>query len=198
MKKFIYLLMISAGFGLAACSSANVYSDYVQGVNYERFDTFAWLPTPDTVQESVYENDILMQNIRGYVNREMMERGYKIDTKNPDLLVLVHTNFEQREELVRTPIYSSYNYYYPGFYAGPAYPYYYYDYMGVPFVQGYDIRELTYTEGMVVVDIINKANNTLIWRGWIEDAVNNPQEFRNDLSKMTDELFEEFPVEENS
>lgn len=196
MKKLVFQVMILVGLIAFGCSSARVYSDYVQDVNFERFDSFAWLPTPDTVEGSVYENEILMQNIRSYVNREMFERGYSIDTKDPDLLVLVHTNFERREELVRTPIYSSYNYYYPGFYAGPAYPYYYYDYGRVPFVTGYDIRELTYTEGVVVVDIINQENNTLIWRGWIEETVDDPTEFREDVSSRIDDLFEEYPVDE--
>ena len=43
----------------------------------------------------------------------LLQLPSRLTFSKPDLLLLLHTNFEEKQELVRTPVYSSYNYYYP-------------------------------------------------------------------------------------
>lgn len=180
---------------LTACTSRKVYSDYVEGIDFNQFKTFAWLPsTEGDSSEDLYNNEIVISNIQKQVNDEMKARGLEVNTENPDLLILLHLNFQQREELVRTPIYSSYNYYYPGFYAGPGYPYYYYYYNTVPSISGYDIRPVEFTQGTIVVDVVRAETKELIWRGWSETRIDDPEKFKKQIQKTVQGIYKEYPV----
>lgn len=126
----------------------------------------------------------------------MAVRGYSINVENPDLLILTHTMFQEREEYVRTPVYSSYSYFGPGFYAGPWYNYYYLGYTSIPQVVGYDIEKIDYVEGRIVIDIIDRKENKVVWRGWSKGEKDDPKEVQEDLKETIDEIFEEYPVKE--
>lgn len=195
--RWVYIILMGMMLGsLGSCSSARVYSDKVQGVDLSRFKTYAWLPSPkDTTDgnKNALSSDIADQNIRAAVDREMQSRGYRLDPTNPDLLVLQHTNFQNRQETVRSPIYSSYNYYYPGFYAGPWYPYYYSGYSSMPYITGYDIRQIEYTEGKVVIDVIDRDKHQLVWRGWSTEEIDTQKDV-NKLYKHVEDIFDKYPV----
>lgn len=186
-------LLLPLWFVLQGCHSSKVYSDYVEGIDFSQFKTFAWLPSHDT-SKSLYDNKMVMNNMRNEINNQMELRGYSVDTKNPDVLLLLHANFEDRQELVRTPIYSTYSYYYPGFYAGPGYPFYYNYYNTIPNVVGYDIRPVEFTQGTIVIDMIRSSTNELIWRGWTKTEIDNPEKFKKDVDKAVDDIFKKFPV----
>lgn len=200
MKKFdklLFLLMLSLILMLSQCNPVKVYSDRMEGVNFERFNTFAWLPSRDTSGNSLHENPIVLQNLRNTINKELFMRGYEIDTRDPDILVLVHVNFKEVQELVQTPVYSSYGYYYPGFYATPGYPFNYSYYNTVPNIAGYNIQSVEFTRGTVVIDVIKSESNELIWRGWANTDIEDPDDFQRDMRKVVEEIFEKYPVDKN-
>jgi hypothetical protein len=196
IKIFSMLLVATCLIIISGCSTTRAYSDAREGVNFTQFQSFAWLPDSDSIQEDIYDNQIVRENIRSHITSELKDRGYSVNSENPDLLVLMHVNFEDKEELLRSPIYSSYGYYYPGFYAGPGYPYYYNYYGSVPYVSGYDIRTVEFTEGTIVVDIIKADTKELIWRGWSETRIDDPDHFRKDINASVDEIFDEYPLGE--
>jgi hypothetical protein len=193
----LILLLIFISFIFNNCTTTtHIYSDSVKGTDFTKYKTYAWLPgKKDTATKSVLNNEIVQQNIRQRVNMEMENRGFKLDTTKPDVLVLVHTMFEQKKDVVQTPLYSSYDYFYPGFYTGIWYPYYYGYYYNVPRVVGYDIREVQYTEGTIVIDIIDREKNTLVWRGWAENRISKPDEFQKTLGSKIGKIFEKYPVQ---
>lgn len=198
--RLVYSLALILTLGILAggCSSARVNSDQVAGTNFAVYKTYAWLPNnKDTVNDngSVYNSEITNQNIRSAVDTEMMRRGITLDASNPDLLMLVHTNFEQRAEVVSRPFYSSYNYYAPGFYPGPWYAGYYYGYNSIPYVYGYGIEEVQYTQGTLIIDAIDRHKNQLVWRGWSEERLYDYNDAR-ELYENVDNIFKEFPVKE--
>ena len=85
----------------------------------------------------------------------MQARGYELDNINPDLLVNLKTMYREEEEIVNTGCPATYPYYSTGFYTPTTVaPYYYTGYAGIPQVTGTGIREVEYTEGTFVVDVI--------------------------------------------
>ncbi len=188
----IWLLIIYSM--VSGCRSTRVFSDQVDGIDYGQFKTFAWLPAEDSSDGSLFANPIVFQNLRNNINKEMFVRGYEIDTRSPDLLVLVHVNFREVQELVQSPVYGSYGYYYPGFYAGPSYPYNYMYYNTIPNIAGYNIQSVEFTRGTVVVDIIDTDANELIWRGWALTDITDPDDFRKDMRKIVQDIFSRYPV----
>ncbi len=194
MKKKTYLpLFILLCLLVTACStSPGVNTNEVSDVDFSKFDSYAYLPSGDTAE---YQT-ILEQKVVNEVNLQMEARGYELDTEEPDLLVLVKTMFDEEERLERDPMYTSYNYYTPGLRGGTALgPVYYRNYPSVPRVtaMGGAVREVEYTEGTFVVDVIDRSNNSLIWRGWSEtpvDETNLDESIRDYIAN----IFGEYPV----
>jgi hypothetical protein len=209
VKRVIYSLALIVGLGIMAggCTTERVYSDQVKGVEFSSYKTYAWIPTgKDTTEQSDFNNDVTYQNIRQATDKEMAKRGYVLDATNPDLLLNVHANFEKREELVQRPMYSTYyNYYYPGFNNYAYYPGYFpgyvgsyyggYGYHNSPMISGYDIQEIEYTEGTVVIDAIDRKSQKVIWRGWTEERLDDPDDL-DELYDNVDNVFKKYPVKE--
>lgn len=155
--------------------------------------TYAWLPNNDSVESSRYNNRLVHQTIIRDVNKRMMSEGYNLNRRNPDLLILVHTMFDERTDVLREPVYASYNYYSPEFYVGSYYDnFYYYNYTTVPRVIGYNVETITYTEGTLVIDLIDARTNKLVWRGTAEGVI-DPGNLEPEIANYVDEIFDDFP-----
>lgn len=189
MKKntiFILSFFIAA---LSGCSPV-VYTDTAAEADFGTYETYAYLPSGENDEAQT----IYTQKIINEINQEMQARGYELDNQNPDLLVNVKTMYEEEEELQRT-FAGTYDYYTPGFYTPTTLdPYYYTGYAGIPAVTGYGIREVEYTEGTFVVDVIEADKNQIVWRGWSETPV-DPANLDDTIREYVDNIFEEYPVE---
>lgn len=185
IRPFFSLLLIAA----TACSPT-VYTDTAPDANFDAYETYAYLPSgEDDEAQSIYTQKIINE-----VNQEMEARGYALDNENPDLLVNVETMYEEEEELQRVPVANTYDYYTPGFYSPTTLsPYYYTGYATIPRVSGAGIREIEYTEGTFVVDVIDASENQIIWRGWSETPV-DPADLDTSIRSYIDNIFEEYPV----
>jgi hypothetical protein len=190
MKKFIgSFLCLLAGF-LTACSPT-VYTDAAPDADFSAYGTYAYLPSGENNEsQTVYTQKIINE-----VDQEMAARGYELDNESPDLLVNVKTMYEEEEDLQRVPVANTYDYYTPGFYTPTTLsPYYYTGYATVPRVTGTGIREIDYTEGTFVVDVIDASENQIVWRGWSETPV-DPENLDNSIREYIDNIYGEYPVE---
>lgn len=212
MKKNFFYPIISLLLIISACSpAATVYSDQLQGVDFNQFRTYAVLPVIDSASNSLYHNAILEQNLIMSIDREMKTRGYTLDNTNPDVLVNLHLKLQDRQQTVvnRYPLTSTYNYYtpltdpnavdprtvHPQLGAQYTGSYYYPQYQSISTVYGTEMRELEYTEGTVVIDLIRTSDSYLIWRGWSQETV-DPNAATSDLQFVVEQIFREYPVKE--
>lgn len=192
MIRHFFGLVFFMAFLTTACSP-RVNTNEASDVNFSEFDTYAYLPSGDSAEFRT----VLDEKIVREVNQQMEARDYELDNQNPDLLVLVKTMFEEEEMLEREPILTSYNYYSPGFYAGRTLgPGYYQNYSTIASVAPYGgaIRQIEYTEGTFVVDVIDASNNQIVWRGWSETPVDRAN-LDESIRDYIDNIFAEFPVE---
>jgi hypothetical protein len=183
--------------------AVGVQSDYAPNVNLDKYQTYAWMPAPDSASAS---NMTLNSSLMREVNEEMYQRGFRLDTANPDVVLVLHTMLETKTEVIERPIYSSYSYYRPGFYSGfphdfygryydPFYGYYWPGYVSMPEVVGYDIETVQYKEGNFVIDMIDRRSKHIVWRGWSENALK--AKLLDDADDLVEKLFNKrFPVEE--
>lgn len=191
-----WLLLSVVVVFIAACSSTRVFSDFSRSHNFDSYKTYAWLPSIDTSERSIYKNEIVMNRIHNAVNKELQERGYKIDNENPDFLVMTRLMIEEKKETYSTPTYNYYSpYYFNGFYPYRWRPYYYSRFYAFPLIQNtYEIREVEYTEGTIVVDVIDEKKGSLVWRGWSEKRMNEKDLQKAEVVKNIDKIFETYPV----
>ncbi len=91
------------------------------------------------------------------------------------------------------PVYTNYSYYRPGFYVGPYYRNYIYNnYFTVPRIAGNGIQQVPYKEGTIVIDLIDRRTNEIVWRGRAEDVV-DPNNLDEELRLYVNAIFEKFP-----
>lgn len=134
------LLLVYTG-----CSSVNVRFDYERGVDFSKFKTFDFIDTPRDIET----NELELKRIANAITKEMNSKGYTQSADNPDLLIAVHTYVKDKINVTNWG-YSYADYYWYGYW-GPG-PY------GRATVQQYE-------EGTLVIDIVDNAEDELIWRG---------------------------------
>jgi len=170
-----------------------ITSKTMSGKNVHEYATYAWLPNNDSVESSKFNDRIVQREIIGEVNKCMMKEGYNLDRTNPDLLILAHTMFDEERDVTREPIYASYSYYTPQFYVGSYYNnFYYYNYTTVPRIVGYDVETVAYTEGTVVIDLIDAKTHKLVWRGTAEGVI-DPTNVETEVKRYVNDIFDDFP-----
>lgn len=172
-------------------TQSQVYSDKVRDVDLSAYNTYAWLPTSGD-SASLMSNELLHTNLMNEIDDQMQMRGYAPDGENPDMLVLLHVDFEQETDVARDPVYGSYEYVYP-VYTVNGYPYYYRSYNQVTYVDGYAIDSVEYTTGSVVVDVIDAETSKLVWRGWSERVI-DPASYSKNMHNDVKAIFSEYPV----
>lgn len=161
--------------------------------NLESFTSYAFLPNQDTIQTSKYDNAFVNEVIIDQINVNMQELDYRLDRNQPDLLVYYHLMLDEEVAVNASPVYTNYSYYRPGYYVGPYYRNYAYNnYFTVPRLAGTAIEQIPYKEGTIVIDIIDRRTNEIVWRGRANDVI-TPRNLEEKLSNYVNAIFEEFP-----
>ncbi|MDQ7948422.1 MAG: DUF4136 domain-containing protein [Pedobacter sp.] len=189
MKKQIFMLLALA-VGLSACSSYNYYAVSNKKID-RQYKTFAWLPEGKSKATKIYDNDVATDKIVDATSRALTERGYVLDNKNPDLLIRYSAAVNNKMKEYNEPVY--YNappMYVPrlGYARGRAF--YYYSYVNpLPVYVGSEMRKINVKEGSVVIDLIDRKSGKVIWRGWSEGEIGNPEKAISDIPKVVDNIF---------
>lgn len=191
IRKYTSVFLLSVGIVLLGCSRVDVSTQQAPNLNMKAYKTYAWLPPTDTLSNSFAKDQVVSGQIISKVNQELQEKGYRLEVQNPDLLVLVRANYDK--ELDYQTIAPSYNYG-PGFYTGPWYDYYYPSYGNLGYISGGPlVREVEYTQGTVIIDLIDSRKNQVVWRGVATDEIYEDDEIAKETVENVEEIFEEFP-----
>ena len=193
MKKAMYLLIFAASV-LSACSSYNFYS-VNNRADLSAYKTFAWIPGGDSKTNNFYNNDIATDKIIQAANLELESRGLKLNNNRPDLLIRYSAVVKNETRNYNQPVYyQSPARYVPrmGYYNGRRFYFYQYQ-RPFPIYVGSEMRKQHIEEGNVMIDVIDRKSSKVIWRGWGEGIVNNPEKAINDLPKVVNKIFDKFP-----
>lgn len=189
MRKQIFF-MLALAVGLSACSSYSYHAVSNKNVA-QNYKTFAWLPESKNKANQVYDNDVATERIVEATSKALTEKGLRLNTKNPDLLIKYTANVSTATKTYNDPVY----YNAPsrlvprlGYARGRAF--YYYSYVNpFPVYVGSEIRQMKVKEGNVMIDLIDRKSGKVIWRGWAEGEVNNPEKTINDIPKVVENIF---------
>lgn len=178
---------------IAGCGRQDVATNKLAQVDLSNYDTYAWLPSGDTSMNSLSKDPTLAAGVREKVNSELNQRGYKLNPKYPDFLVLVHTMYNEKVDVNTLP--NSYSYYGPGFNTGPWYDGYYSGYNSIGYINGPSVNAVEYTKGTVVIDIVDADTKEVVWRGRAADPIYDQTEIVEEAREIVGEIFEEYPVQ---
>lgn len=165
---------------MAGCSTMTVTYDYDDHFPWRSFKTYAWLrstqPAPTNQASAQMSGDLLDKRIRQAVGFEFSERGITEDTASPELLVKYHLGAEDKLQV------TDWGYRYSDYYWGYG---------------GRQIDVYEYTQGTLVIDIIDAETKTLIWRGnatgTVEGGQRSPEEMQIRVNSVVQETMESFP-----
>ncbi|HXA00811.1 MAG TPA: DUF4136 domain-containing protein [Cytophagaceae bacterium] len=63
-----------------------------------------------------------------------------------------------------------------------------------PYIIGNTQQTYQYKQGTIIVDLVERTNRSLIWRGWSSSDITNPSSFENHLDDEVKAIFREYPV----
>lgn len=187
-------LFILAGLLLAGAScSPRVAVDTAQNANFNKYRSFDWMETDVKAgQNPLYYNEIATQNVENVISKALTDKGLHQNAGRPDLVVGYHFFVEEKTRTVNTnpgPI---------GAY-GPYYGWGRWGYRGWgPGWWGYNFNNNQYTQqqyeaGTLVVDMVDARTHKLVWRGSIQNAVNDPAKISDQLTREVQKIIEKFP-----
>jgi hypothetical protein len=158
--KSIVKLMKSAGVAVAAgvlimaCSQAlQVSYDYDSSVNLKQFKTFKVEAEHNIDTDPLLGSELNRRRLGDAVVEVMESKGYKMDTKNPEIIVRFMTDVKERQQVRSNNMYSPYMWWYGG---------------------GNNISTYNYQESRFILNIYQKNSDRMIWQGWASGKVKAP------------------------
>jgi len=171
-----YFLIISILI-IAGCSQQIVvHTDFDPDYDLWKYKTFDWGQkiNIEEGQNPLHYNELNDKRIKAAVAQQLTKRGYKLASDNPDLILHYHIIVKDQTAVITEPL---------GYTYGP-----------------YWVRTNTnlysYKEGTLILDLMDKKTNNLIWRGWAVTTINDAYSTK-EIEKLTNtvvtKIFKEFP-----
>src|SRR5688572_20904152 len=134
----------------------NVRSDYDHAADFGQYRTFNFASPLST--DKLGYSSLVTQQLKSAVTMQLEQRGYRLDTSNPDLIVNFSGKLQEKQEIESTP--GPYYGYRSGFYgAWPGYS------------MGNEVYTVNYTEGTLNVDMVDARKMQMVWEGVVVGEV---------------------------
>jgi len=172
---------------ISGCATP-IKAEFDEGVNFQEYRTFAWsAPDRRQIKDPILDSGLLDRRMGHAVRETLKARGFEeVAADEADFLVTYHTTTRERlsgGSSVRVHIASGHRYPYHPHWYGPRY------YAVAPF---HDDRR-SYQEGTLMIDIVDRERQELIWRGWRAGEVRQDR-FRDDrLRQQVERILGDFP-----
>ena len=175
MRQAIAIAGAAAVLAGSAMSTASSHVD--TSLDFARYRTFEWgdrdaFPVGDPRLD---HNTTFLDYLQGAVEKQMAAKGYEHSaTGRPDLLIHFHASIDHRVEV-----------------ATDARHGYCLDDTCWNGVQDYEA-------GTLIVDVVDRGTNRLVWRGWSQRSIDGVLDNRDRLVRMVEEgvarMFVTFPT----
>jgi len=160
---------------VGSCSTVSYISDWDTQRDFSGDDTFAWFelaPNPKDGPAPVPGNQLVAERIRRSVTAELRGKGMEsAPPEEAELLVSYFVVLQPRMVMYHT---------------GWAYPYWWGWGWGSSHAR-------TYTEGTLVVDVLDADSRQLVWRGMAAGAFTRPNPSDEHVARVAARLMADFP-----
>jgi len=171
---FIFILLIA----VSGCSSLSVNYDFDQNVDWAKYKTYGWMDVtqhPSDPNSPLQNTPLLEQRVHISVDYEMEQRGITLSDK-PDLLVVYHIGTQEKIQV------TDWGYRYSDYYWGYG---------------GRQIDVYQFTEGSLVIDLVDAESTSLVWRGTgtgvVDQSQKSPEEMQARANEVINKIMKSFP-----
>ena len=171
--------LIATALAFAACSSMKVQTEYDKTTNFRNYRTYAWITQqPGPEQAAAARDPRVREAVIKTIDASLASKGLTKANpdQNPDLLVAVHGWAVNRIDV------QTYGYTYA------ATPYGFYPAMARPAV---DVRQ--YTDGTLLIDLIDAASHQMVWRGSATDSLSPGENIAKAAAEAAEKTLKEYP-----
>ena len=183
MKIYRPLAIPAAILAVAACASVDVRTATSPDANLSALRTFSIMqhanpqsPSAQSTNDPMLVNSISNRALRADLVKGFENRGYALSDSSPDFKVAYYASTKDKLDVT----YWDYGYpYYPRWWGfGP-----------------YEQPTVTqYTQGTVIVDVIDPNTKELLWRGQgMANVSDNEAQYEQDLWKTVTAILDKFP-----
>jgi hypothetical protein len=175
------ILIVALLMLLTACKTTSDW-DYDKSVDFTNYKTFAWAPNASLAKGSTHYqiNELMEKRVRNAINEQLSQQHSMtmVDAAQADILVNYHASVDK--ELDIDTINTGYNARW--------------NYWGFGYQRETSARE--YEVGTLVIDVIDRASNQLIWRGAKEGRLKKkqkPEQRQASINKTVNNILSNFP-----
>jgi len=174
---------LAAGLLTVSCSSTRVQTDFDHGTDFAQYSTFAWYSSTDTDSPpTTAPNQIVDGRIRRAISENILAQGLsRTDPDKADLLVTYYASLSSKLRM-----------YHAGWGYGWGWgPYWRYPYSYWP---GWTYTEVyPYHEGTIIVDIVDRSKQQLVWRGVVTSVLNRKSSSKEKIDRSMMRVLDQFP-----
>ena len=178
MKKTT-LSLLAITLILTGCSSIQIITDQAANVDMSKYKTFNFSPADKSDDACIYFSEINQNRVKEAIAKELATKGYTIAQK-PDLMINIFLKVQEKQNITTA---------YP--YAGPG------DFIGIYGGYRYNpshIDIIDYTEGTLIVDLVDTGKNELVWQGIaIKTIDKKSKKAEKNINTSIEKVFKEFP-----
>lgn len=162
---------------ISRCSpDIQAYTDYDPDYDLWTYRTFDWAQKMNVEQNQnpLYYNELNDKRIKRAVRNQLEKRNYQLTATSPQLILHYHIIVEDKSVLVTEPFGYSYG---PYWMKGPKQTY-------------------AYTQGTLILDLMDTRSNQLVWRGWAVaavDEIDSPEKIEKLVETAVRKMFVKFP-----
>lgn len=147
-----------------------VTTDFNESVDFSKFKTYSWSRAKASKKADPVDNSISGNRIRTAIAAQLAKKGFTEAESGGDVLITYRVTSKDRKQTERS--------------GG----------MGRRGGFGNTTRITTvYTQGTLLIDILDGGNNELIWRATCKDTVSDPEKFEKRLGQDVEKAFKKYP-----
>lgn len=179
------LTLLLTGALVSSCGpTLTVSSDYDRSANFAAYKTFSMYSLKNDGSVSRLNEDRIVK----YIRAEMEKKGFREDSKNPDLLVNTVTVMKNKKGITASAMHS---YGWGGVYRP-------YGYWAAPVSGSANVTAYDYKDGSLVIDVIDASNNKMIWTGSGSAEIHRqPKNPEHAISETVTKIMSGFPAAPN-
>jgi hypothetical protein len=169
--------------------SPTAYVEKDPSVNLGNYNSFAWVDSRATQDDNGKNPAAFAQlSVQNEVNQQLQKKGWRLDNKNPDVLlsydILVERNVQQQND----PVYSRpfIRYYYNPFFRRWGTIYY-----PSRFV-GYDSYNVPVREATLTLSMMDAKSDKKVWQGWTTQQVTSRIMSKDEIRGSVKSIFKKF------
>ena len=181
MRISVITAVCAAAIAALSCSSTRVHSDYDHQADFATYSTYSWLKAEKgDASPTGGVNQIVDGRIRRAVAENLEGKGYEqASADSADLLVAYYASLNSQLRMHTT---------YWGYGWGGYWPY------GYGYWPGWSTTTVhPYHEGTIIVDIVDRRINQLVWRGVISRTLKKSSSSEEDIYEAMNRVLEGFP-----